>query len=129
SAPSGAAATRLYDLITGDEDARLCRDIPEAACSEQPGNFLYQLGALSLSKIGDRLADPKVVLPWLLGAVGAPVFMVGLLVPIREALSLRPQLLVGGATRRLGVRKWCWVVASAVGGLAILATRGWPPRA
>jgi hypothetical protein len=33
-------AIRLYDLATGDEDARLCRDIPEDQCREQPRNFL-----------------------------------------------------------------------------------------
>jgi hypothetical protein len=37
--------TSLYDLVTGDEDARLCKDIPAAACREQPGNFFLQIGA------------------------------------------------------------------------------------
>lgn len=114
-------AVAFYGLVTGDEDARLCRDIPEAACIEQPGNFLRQAIALSLSKIGDELANPKVVLPWLLGAIGAPAYLNGLLVPVRESLSLLPQLAVGAAIRRFAVRKWFWTYGSAVEGLSVLA--------
>ena len=69
---AGPAALRLYELATGEEDARLCRDIPEAQCHEQPHNFVHQVTAQALSKIGDALVDGKVVLPWLLGALGAP---------------------------------------------------------
>ena len=89
-------AFQFYDVALGDEDARLCRDIPESQCREQPESFLYQVLAQAFSKIGDGLADTKVVLPWLLGAVGAPLFLVGFLVPIRESLALLPQILVGG---------------------------------
>ncbi|MCB1570526.1 MAG: hypothetical protein KDI72_05685, partial [Xanthomonadales bacterium] len=89
-AASDTVASRLYEMAAGDEDARLCRDIPEAQCSEQPGSFVRQVVAQALSKTGDVLADPKVVLPWLLGAVGAPAFLLGLLVPLRESLALLP---------------------------------------
>jgi len=111
---------RLYELATGDDDARLCRDIPEEQCREQPHNFVFQVSAQALSKIGDTLADSKVVLPWLLGALGAPTSLVGLLVPIRESLALLPQMLVGGYIRRYAVRKYWWVVSSAVEGLCVL---------
>ena len=94
----------LYDLLTGDEDARVCRDIPEAACREQPRNFFVHIGSLVASKTGDRLSSPKLVLSWLFTGLGAPTFMLGLLVPIRESLSLIPQLFVAGAIRRVGVR-------------------------
>lgn len=112
---------RLYELATVEEDARLCRDISEDQCREQPHNFVRQTIALALSKCGDALADSKTVLPWLLGAVGAPVFLIGLLTPIREALALIPQLLVGGIIRRYAIRKWFWTGASFVEGLSILA--------
>lgn len=101
STPTDAPlAFRIYDLATGDEDARLCRDIPEDQCREQPRAFVHQVVAHGLSKTGDVLADPKVVLPWLLGLIGAPVFLTGLLVPVRESLALLPQILVGGVIRR-----------------------------
>lgn len=107
----------LYDLVTGDEDARVCRDIPDAACNDQPANFFLQLGAYVCNKIGDELASAKLVLPWLLAAAGAPAFFIGLLVPLRESLVLLPQLFVAAAIRAREVRKWFWVggaVAQAV---------------
>ena len=136
-ADEGNLAFRLYDLATGEEDARLCRDIPDDQCREQPRNFLHQILAQALSKTGDTLADSKVVLPWLLGAVGAPAFLVGFLVPIRESLALLPQILIGGVIRRFPVRKGFWSVSSLIEGLCIVlmalvaivglrgATAGW----
>lgn len=113
-------AFRFYDLATGDDDARLCRDIPDAQCREQPRSFLCQVLAQALSKTGDTLADSKVVLPWVLGAVGAPAFFVGLLVPVRESLALLPQVFIGGIIRRFSVRKGFWVASSLVEGLCIV---------
>tara|TARA_B100000965_G_scaffold177986_1_gene148521 strand:- start:83 stop:1408 length:1326 start_codon:yes stop_codon:yes gene_type:complete len=114
-------AGQIYDFVAGDEDARLCRDIPDSQCQEQPVNFVAQTTAQALSKTGDALADSKVVLPWLLGAVGAPAFFVGLLVPIRESLALLPQILVGGVIRRVPIRKGFWAGASLAQGACILA--------
>ncbi|MDX1484839.1 MAG: MFS transporter [Alphaproteobacteria bacterium] len=114
-------AYRFYDLATGEDDARLCRDIPESQCREEPKSFSCQIFAQVLSKSGDVLADGKVVLPWLLGAVGAPLYLVGLLVPIRESLALLPQILVGGVIRRFPVRKGFWVASSLIEGLCVLA--------
>ena len=119
-AASDTVASRLYELAAADEDARLCRDIPEAQCSEQPGSFVRQVVAQALSKTGDVLADPKVVLPWLLGAVGAPAFLLGLLVPLRESLALLPQMLVGAVIRRFPVRKGFWAISSLVEGLCVI---------
>ena len=104
----------LYDLVTGDEDARVCKDIPDAACNDQPANFFLQLGAYVCNKIGDELASAKLVLPWLLAAAGAPAFFVGLVVPLREALVLLPQLFVAAAIRACAVRKWFWVAGAVV---------------
>ncbi|MEJ1995171.1 MAG: MFS transporter [Limibacillus sp.] len=110
----------LYELAVGEEDARLCRDISDAHCNDQPRNFLLQSAALSLSKIGDGLADAKVVLPWLLAVLGAPGFFIGMLVPVRESLALLPQMLFGSAVRRYAVRKWFWVAGSLAQGGSVL---------
>lgn len=111
----------LYDLVTGEDDARVCRDISDAQCREQPVNFFIHLPALVANKAGDELASAKVALPWLLGALGAPGWMLGFLVPLREALALLPQLLVAGAMRRAPRRKGFWVAGAAVQGLCVLA--------
>jgi hypothetical protein len=114
-------AGSLYDFVTGDEDARVCRDIPDEACNDQPENFFLQLGANVCTKIGDELASARLVLPWLLSAAGAPGFFIGLLVPIRESLSLLPQLFVAAAIRARAIRKWYWVGGSVVQGVCVMA--------
>jgi len=115
-----ALSQELYGVLTGDDEGRICRDIPEAACHEQPGNFAAHLVSLSLTKMGDGLADPKVVLTWLLAALGAPAYMAGLLVPIREAGALLPQLFIAGNIRALPRRKYVWAAGSFLQGVAVL---------
>jgi hypothetical protein len=110
----------LYGVLTGDDEGRVCRDIPEAACDEQPGNFSAHLFSLSLTKMGDGLSDPKIILTWLLQALGAPAFMAGFLVPIREAGALLPQLFIAAYIRSLGRRNLVWGGGSAVQGLAVV---------
>lgn len=110
---------RLYDLIHGDEDARACKDIPESACHDQPRNFFAYLIANSLGKIADELASAKLILPWLLGMLGAPAIFAGLLVPIREAGVLLPQLMVAALVRNLPVRKGVWLLGAALSAMAL----------
>ncbi|RCV91763.1 MFS transporter [Billgrantia montanilacus] len=113
--------SRLYEWLTGDEDSRMCRDIPDAACDEQPRNFLLHLFASLGNKLADELSSARLVLPWLLGVIGAPVWMVGLLVPIRESGALLPQLFVAGFIRLKPERKWAWAVGGALQALAAAA--------
>lgn len=119
----------LYERLTGDEDSRMCRDISETACQQQPGNFFRHLVAALGNKLADELSNARLILPWLMGAIGAPVWMVGLLVPIREAGSLLPQLPIASYIRLRPIRKWVWVtggIAQAIGAtiLALLAIFG-----
>ena len=83
-------------------------------------NRNVHLFSLSFTKLGDGLIDPKLVLSWLLTSLGAGVFWVGLLVPVREAGALLPQLFTSARLRQVSVRKWWWVVGSLVQGLAVL---------
>ncbi len=117
--PKPGPARDIYDLLTGDEDARVCKDIPDAACREQPRNYLLHIASLVATKTGDRLASPKLVLAWLMTGLGAPAWMLGWLVPIRESLALVPQLMVARYLRAVPVRKWFWVAGSIVQGIAV----------
>ena len=74
-----------------------------------------------MSKSADGLVDPKLVLSWLLTSLGAPVALIGLLVPVREAGALLPQLITAGYLRKLQRRKWAWAAGSVVQGLAAAA--------
>lgn len=111
----------LYDLVTGDEDARICKDIAEDACRDAPRNFFLHLLSSTASKVADELASPRLVLAWLLSALAAPTFMVGVLVPIREAGSLLPQLFIAAYIRGFAYRYGFWVIGSAIQGACVLA--------
>lgn len=112
--------TRLFERLTGDEDNRLCDDIPEQACSEQPHNFFLHLWASLGNKLADELSSARLVLPWLMGIIGAPIWMVGLLVPIRESGALLPQVFVAGFIRLKPKRKGVWVAGAVLQALAAL---------
>jgi hypothetical protein len=112
---------RLYGYLAEDEDARVCRDIPEDACSAQPRAFLFHLWALTLTKLGDSIVSARLVLPWMLSAAGAPAFFISMLVPLRESLALLPQLFVAQRMREKPVRKWFWVVGSIGQAAALVA--------
>jgi MFS family permease len=113
----------LYDYVTGDEDARVCKDIPEHACDDLPHNFFAYLGANLIGKISDELGSAKLVLPWTLSALGAPAAIAGFLVPVRESGVLLPQLIVAAYIRHLAVRKWVWVLGavSSAAAMAVMA--------
>lgn len=82
-------------------------------------NQKTHIRALSLTKFGDGLLDPKLVLAWLMTYVGASAGLIGFLVPIREAGALLPQLFTAARLRRVPVRKWWWVIGSIVQAVAV----------
>jgi hypothetical protein len=118
---------RIYHYIfEEEEDARVCTDIPEAACQEVPRNFFKIGAAQTLTRLADELSNAKTVLPWLLGAIGASPLWIGLLVPVRESLSMLPQLIIAGIVRRCSQRKKIWLLgallqSSMLVGLAVTA--------
>jgi len=109
----------LYNRITGDEDARVCKDIPEAACHDLPRNFFAYLIANLLGKVADEIASAKLVIPWLFGFLGVPAAFTGFLVPIREGGVLLPQLAVAAAVRSLAIRKGIWLLGAGLSALSL----------
>ncbi|MEO1137746.1 MAG: MFS transporter, partial [Pseudomonadota bacterium] len=118
---SETTSTRVFQLLTEGGDERVCKDIPDSACREEPRNFTTHVTALSASKIADGLIDPKLVLSWLLATMGAPAAFIGLLVPIREAGALLPQIFIAASLRQLPKRKWAWAAGAFAQGLSALA--------
>ncbi|RUO80019.1 MFS transporter permease [Idiomarina tyrosinivorans] len=110
----------IYHFLAEDEDARVCKDIPESACNEQPRSFLLVLLSLTLTKLGDSLVSARLVLPWMLSSLGAPAIFISALVPIRESLALLPQLFVAQRLREQPVRKWFWVAGSLGQAISLL---------
>lgn len=131
-ASPNALSDKLYTLLTGKADVRDGNDISERAAQHQPRNFLLHVVSLGATKTGDGLIDPKLVLAWVLGTLGAPAALIGLLVPVRESLSMLPQVFTSGPIGAMAQRKYAWAAGSAVQGLcaigmAIVAVslKGW----
>lgn len=114
----------LYNRMFGDEDARVCKDIPRESCNDQPKNFFVHTIALSMTKLGDKLIDPKITLAWLLTTLGAPAVYLTLLVPVRDSVALLPQLLIARMIRKTQLRKWWWVAGSIGQAMALLLMAG-----
>lgn len=97
---------------------------------------LVHISSLVLTKTADGLIDPKLVLTWLLSAIGAPGYVIGALVPVREAGALLPQLLLARQIEARRHRAIFWIAGSAIQGVAAVgialaalflsgATAGW----
>jgi len=122
------------EILSGDAAPdRACRDIPVEACRQEPWNFTANAANGAASKLAEQLAGPNLVLPWLLQVLGAPVWMLGFLMPIKQGFSLLPQMVAAGRIRQLSRRKWVWVGAALVqaGCLLLLLPLclWWPPLA
>jgi hypothetical protein len=87
---------------------------------DEARNGVVHIVSLTLTKTADALIDPKLVLSWLLTALAAPGAMVGMLVPVREAGALLPQLALARRVEASPERKRFWALGSAVQGLAAL---------
>tara|TARA_R110000764_G_scaffold215935_2_gene302744 strand:- start:18851 stop:20185 length:1335 start_codon:yes stop_codon:yes gene_type:complete len=111
----------LYSKLMNEEDARVCKDIPDGACTDVPQNFFRQVLATTLTSLGDTLTNPKTTLAWLLGVVGAPVALVAWLVPIRESGSMLPQLFIASYVRQFKYRKGTWILGSLLQAAALMA--------
>lgn len=124
---------RLYEMLTDDSgEERACSAIPDAACRETPGNFLRNVCSGAASKLAEQLISPALVIPWIFGAIGVPAAFSALLVPIKDAGSLLPQLFVSARIRRFSKRKWFWAIPAFAQGIfafamawAVFALQGW----
>jgi hypothetical protein len=105
-------ADRAFSLITGTQGKTV-----------EPGearNGLIHIVSLTFTKTADSLIDPKLVLSWLLNALGAPGAMIGALVPVREAGALLPQLALAQRVEATAKRKFFWSIGSAIQGVAAI---------
>lgn len=121
---AGTTLDAAFQAIVIDDEGRACRDIPDSACREEPRNFFTHVTSLTLSKLADGLIDPKLVLSWLMTSLGAPGVLIGLLVPVREAGALLPQMFTAASIRSMPRRKYAWAVGAAVQGLGALGMAG-----
>ncbi|EPX80006.1 MFS transporter [Litoreibacter arenae] len=116
---SESLQSTLFELLVENPEAD--GGLTEGAKKHEPRSFLRHAAALGMTKLADGLIDPKLVLSWLLTTLGAPAFYVGLLVPIREAGALLPQLALASWVEGMAQRKWAWVAGAVGQGASALA--------
>ncbi len=66
-------AESLYFKLHNEEDARACKAIDENACRVVPGNFFLTLISYFFNTLADSIANAKVVMPWIMQSLNAPV--------------------------------------------------------
>lgn len=95
-------------------------------------NAVTFVAANGMQNIADQLAKASTVLPWVMSAVGAPAWMTGLLVPIRESGSMLPQAALQPWVRAHRRRAAIWVagafgqaLGAALIALAAALLQGW----
>ena len=107
-----ALSDEIHDKLTNDDTSDAGDGDEIGSEQDVPRSFTLILISSFLTKLGDAIASPKTTLAWVSTAVGAPAYVLGFLVPLRESGSMIPQLFIGGAIRQLPVRKWVWVLGS-----------------
>src|SRR5690625_4360704 len=112
-------SARLYGALVTSKPVDFEDEQADAFAEDVPGNGVKIIGASALQNAGDQVVSAGTVLPWLLTALGAPVGLVGLLVPIRESGSLLPQAMLSPLIQRREQRKWVWVTGAAVQAAAV----------
>lgn len=117
---NGARIDSIYSFLSGDDSDRTCKAIPEEACEEASKNYVLNVLNGAATKWAEQLAGLNLVLPWLLSTLGAPAYLPGLLMPVKQAGSLLPQLAVSGVIRKFSRRKWFWVGAGATQAVVLL---------
>ncbi len=123
-----------YRVLSGDDsDERACAAIPDESCTNLPRNYVLNVANGAATKLAEQLANPGLVLPWLLSSIGVPAALTAIVMPIKQAGSLLPQLAVAGWIRARARRKWVWVAAGALQAVALmliaLAAMRLPPLA
>ena len=112
---------RIYSALVRSSSAADEGKSGDESSRNAAGNGLRIITASALQNAGDQVVSAGTVLPWLLTALGAPVGLVGLLVPIRESGSLLPQAMLSPLIQRREQRKWVWVTGAAVQAAAVAA--------
>nr|WP_319999144.1 MFS transporter [uncultured Draconibacterium sp.] len=117
---------KLYYYLNKGDKQGVCTDITEDACKYVPRNFFLQIFSNMFIQLGDTLSNPKTVLTWLMSYVSAPVYLISLIVPLRESGSMVPQVFFAPFIRKRSIRKWLWIIGAllqflAIGAIGIIA--------
>lgn len=111
---------QFYDFLVEEDEPRACKAIPEEECTNLPNNFLLNVSNGTLTKLAEKIISPGLTLAWIMQFFGASPALLGAIVPVKDAGSLLPQLIVSGKIRAYPVRKYFWVFSALVQGVCWL---------
>ncbi len=111
---------QFYDFLTEEDEPKACEAIPDEACTNVPKNFTLNVANGTLTKLAEKIISPNLTLAWIMDYLGASSALVGALVPVKDAGSLLPQLIVSGKIRAYQIRKSFWVAAAVIQGVCWL---------
>ncbi|MDF2177168.1 MFS transporter [Aliiglaciecola sp. CAU 1673] len=111
---------RLYRLLAQAKVDADNNDLQAPAQKALGLNFSLIVCSQILTKLGDLLSSPKIVLTWLLGSIGVSASIISYLVPVRESGSLLPQIFVQAWVKRFAYRRQLWVLGAGLQGLSVL---------
>ncbi len=112
---------KLYRRLNREKGKRVCTGISEDACKQAPRNYFIILLSNLFTGLADTLSNPKTVLTWLMSYIHAPVYLISLIVPLRESGSMLPQIILADYVKQKNIRKWLWVTGIILQGLMVIA--------
>ena len=84
-----------------------------------PKNYFLLLLSSTFTKLGDTLSNPKTVLTWVMTFINAPVYLISLIVPIRESGSMLPQIFLGNYVKTKAKRKKTYITGALLQFLSV----------
>lgn len=82
--------------------------------------FQRLLSISTLTQLSDEIVSAKIILPWLFVILGAPAWMLSLLVPLKESGALLPQWSVQRVLKARFTTAYIWRTGMLVQGCSIL---------
>jgi hypothetical protein len=86
-----------------------------------PSQFTRLLSISTLTQLADEIVSAKIVLPWILLSLNAPLWMLALIVPIKESGALLPQWSVQKILAAKFSTATIWRTGMAMQGAALFA--------
>ncbi len=111
----------IYTYLNGKNPSRQETGMSEQAHKKIPHNYFIILLSNTLTKFGDALINPKTVLSWIMNLSGAPLYLISLIVPIRESGSMLPQIFISYFVEQYKIRKWIWISGALMQSLSVLS--------
>ena len=103
---------KVYSWLSND-NSTIDKDLPQ--------NYFLLLLSSIFTKLGDTLSNPKTVLTWVMTNMNAPLYLISIIVPIRESGSMLPQIILGNYVKTKEKRKRIYILGSLLQFTAIFA--------